>query len=81
MTQIVTPQHIRGRVMSLVMVMNIMNPLAVIPIGAIAEYSNIHTALLFAAVMLSISAFGLNRAFPNLKRFDETYITKKSSEI
>lgn len=81
MTQIVTPQHIRGRVMSLVMVMNIMNPLAVIPIGAMAEYSNIHTALLFAAVMLSISAFGLNRAFPNLKRFDETYITKKSSEI
>ncbi|MBV32491.1 MAG: hypothetical protein CMK36_03495 [Porticoccaceae bacterium] len=81
MTQIVTPQHIRGRVMSLVMVMNIMNPLAVIPIGAIAEYSNIHTALLFTAVMLSISAFGLNRAFPNLKRVDETYITKKSSEI
>ena len=81
MTQIVTPKHIRGRVMSLVMVINIINPLAAIPIGAIAEYSNINIALLFASVMLSISAFGLNRAFPNLKLVDEIYITKKSSEI
>jgi hypothetical protein len=69
-TQMVTPQYIRGRVMSLILVMSGMMPLAIIPVGAIAEYSSIVTAFVFAAVMLALSVLVLHLIFPDLKGVD-----------
>ena len=69
-TQMVTPQYIRGRVMSLIMVMSGIIPLAVIPVGAIAEYFSIVTAFVFAAMMLALSAWVLHWVFPDLKGID-----------
>lgn len=69
-TQMVTPQYIRGRVMSLIIVMSGIMPLAVIPVGVIAEYFSIVTAFIFAAMMLALSAGVLRLIFPDLKDID-----------
>ena len=66
--QLAAPQHIRGRVMSLLIVMSGLMPLAVAPIGAIAEYFGVAVALAFAAVMVGFSAFVLNFFFPQVKK-------------
>ena len=71
LTQLATPQHIRGRVMSLVMVMSGVTPLAVVPVGALAEYLNIQTALAFTAIMLALSAWALSQIYPELGRIDQ----------
>jgi MFS family permease len=65
--QLAAPQHIRGRVMSLLIVMSGLMPLAVAPIGGIAEYFGVAVALAFAAVMVGISALVLNFFLPQLK--------------
>ena len=70
LTQLATSQHIRGRVMSLIMVMSGITPLAFLPVGAIAEYSSIKTALIFTAMMLALSAKFMDRLFPALQRID-----------
>ncbi len=70
LTQLATPQHVRGRVMSLVMVMSGITPLAFIPVGAIAEYSSIKSALIFTAIMLALSAKLMDRLFPELQKID-----------
>ena len=70
LTQLATSQHIRGRVMSLVMVMGGITPLAFIPVGAIAEYSSIKSALIFTAIMLALSAKLMDRLFPELQKID-----------
>jgi hypothetical protein len=56
--------------MSLIMVMSGIIPLAVIPVGAIAEYFSIVTAFVFAAMMLALSAWVLHWVFPDLKGID-----------
>ena len=66
--QLAAPQHIRGRVMSLLIVMSGLMPLAVAPIGGIAEYFGVAVALAFAAVMVGFSAFVLNFFFPQVKK-------------
>jgi MFS family permease len=68
MIQLAAPQHIRGRVMSLLIVMSGLMPLAVAPIGGIAEYFGVEVALAFAAVMVGISALALNFFLPQLKK-------------
>ena len=72
-TQMMTPQYIRGRVMSLIMVMSGLTPLAIIPVGAIAEYFSIATALIFTAIMLGLSAWAVHLLFPQLKRIDKSH--------
>jgi hypothetical protein len=68
MIQLAAPQHIRGRVISLLIVMSGLMPLAVAPIGGIAEYFGVEVALAFAAVMVGISALALNFFLPQLKK-------------
>ena len=70
LTQLATPQPIRGRVMSLVMVMSGIIPVAFLPVGAIAEYLSVEMALIFTAIMLALSAKLLDRFFPRLQTID-----------
>ncbi|HBO15941.1 MAG TPA: hypothetical protein DD440_06345 [Porticoccaceae bacterium] len=71
--QLATPQYIRGRVMSFIMLLAGIMPLAVLPVGAIAEYFSIEAALMFTAMMLGLSTWVLQRVFPGLKRIDQGY--------
>jgi MFS family permease len=66
--QLKAPQYIRGRVISLLIVMSGVMPLAVVPIGGVAEYLGVSVALAFAAMMVGLSVWILNSLFPSLKR-------------
>ena len=70
--QLQAPQYIRGRVISLLIVMSGVMPLAVVPIGGVAEYVGVSSALAFAAIMLGLSVWILNSLFPNLKRISSS---------
>ncbi|MDP7404185.1 MAG: MFS transporter [Porticoccaceae bacterium] len=65
--QLQAPQYIRGRVISLLIVMSGVMPLAVVPIGGVAEYLGVSVALAFAAMMVGLSVWILNALFPKLK--------------
>ena len=65
--QLQAPQYIRGRVVSLLIVMSGVMPLAVVPIGGVAEYLGVSLALAFAAMMVGLSVWILNALFPKLK--------------
>ena len=65
--QLQAPQYIRGRVISLLIVMSGVMPLAVVPIGGVAEYLGVAVALAFAAMMVGLSVWILNALFPKLK--------------
>ena len=47
--QLQAPQYIRGRVISLLIVMSGVMPLAVVPIGGVAEYLGVSVALAFGS--------------------------------
>jgi len=61
----------RGRVMSMVMMSFGLMPLGVMPVSVIAEFVGIHSALMFAAVLLVLSMWGLGYLFPDLRRIDK----------
>ena len=65
--QLQAPQYIRGRVISLLIVMSGVMPLAVVPIGGVAEYLGVSVALAFAAMMVGLSVWILNALFPKFK--------------
>jgi MFS family permease len=68
--QLVTPQHIHGRVMSLMMLIHGLTPLGVIPVGIVAELAGIKVALMFSAVMLALSVVLLKVLFPQIYDID-----------
>jgi hypothetical protein len=69
-TQMATPQHIRGRVMSLTLMIHGLMPLGVIPVGVVAELLGVKAAFLFSAAMLALTVWLLNVIFPAIKRID-----------
>ena len=71
LTQILTPQFVRGRVASLILMVNGLMPLGAIPIGIIAEVFNIQTALFFGSLMMLISTFILGLFYPEIRKIDK----------
>lgn len=69
-TQMATPQHIRGRVMSLTLMIHGLMPLGAIPVGVMAEFVGIKAAFLFGAAMMALIVWLLNVIFPAIKRID-----------
>jgi len=69
-TQMATPQHIRGRVMSLTLMIHGLMPLGVIPVGVVAELFGVKAAFLFSAAMMALIVWLLNVIFPEIKRID-----------
>jgi len=66
----IDPEY-RGRVMSMVMMTFGLMPLGVMPVSVLAEFIGIHTALMFAAVLLVLSLWVLAYLFPDLRRIDK----------
>mgnify|MGYP001169629399 FL=1 len=71
LTQILTPQFVRGRVASLILMVNGLMPLGAIPIGIIAEVFNIQTALFFGSLMMLVSTFILGLFYPEIRKIDK----------
>ena len=71
LTQIITPQFVRGRVASLILMVNGLMPLGAIPIGIVAESFNIQTALFFGSVMMIVSTFILGLLYPEIRKIDK----------
>ena len=69
-TQMATPQHIRGRVMSLTLMIHGLMPLGAIPVGVMAEFVGIKAAFLFGAAMMALIVWLLNVIFPAIIRID-----------
>ena len=68
--QIALPDHIRGRVMAIMMMAHGFMPLGIIPISAVAENYGIDLALLMAAGLLAVSLLLLRLWIPELARID-----------
>ena len=66
--QLLIPQELRGRVNSLIMMAHGLMPLGVIPVGFVAEFFSIQTALLVGVVALLLSLAGIRLAYPELWR-------------
>ncbi|MCE2437090.1 MAG: MFS transporter, partial [Pseudomonadales bacterium] len=66
--QLLIPQELRGRVNSLIMMAHGLMPLGVIPVGFVAEFFSIQTALLVGVVALLLSLTGIRLAYPELWR-------------
>jgi MFS family permease len=69
--QIALPDHIRGRVMAIMMMAHGFMPLGIIPISAVAENWGIDLALLLGAVLLAISLLLLRIWIPELASIDK----------
>lgn len=68
--QISLPDHIRGRVMAIMMMAHGFMPIGIIPISAVAENVGIDVALLLAAFLLVASLFLLRLWIPELASID-----------
>jgi MFS family permease len=68
--QMATPQHIRGRVISVTMMAHAMVPIGVIPVSALAEFVSIEVALLTSSVVLMLAMQLLNVLFPNVRQIE-----------
>jgi len=68
--QLAIRPEIRGRVMSIMMMLQGLMPLGIIPVSGAAEAIGIEVALLLAAALLAISMLWIGRAFPGLRRID-----------
>jgi MFS family permease len=68
--QIALPDHIRGRVMAIMMMAHGFMPLGIIPISMVAETWGIDLALLLAAVLLGASLLLIRVWIPELARID-----------
>ena len=55
LTQLLLPNHIRGIVMSIMMMANSFIPIGFIPISALAEYAGIDLALMLSGTLVGIS--------------------------
>jgi predicted MFS family arabinose efflux permease len=64
--QIALPDHIRGRVMAIMMMAHGFMPIGIIPISLVAENVGIDIALLLAAFLLATSLFLLRLWIPEL---------------
>jgi len=77
--QIALPDHIRGRVMAIMMMAHGFMPLGIIPISAVAETWGIDLALLLAAGLLAGSLFLLRVWIPELARIDRGHAEPEES--
>ncbi len=68
--QIALPDHIRGRVMAIMMMAHGFMPLGIIPISAVAENQGIDLALLLAGVLMAGSLLLIRLWIPELARID-----------
>jgi MFS family permease len=69
--QIALPDHIRGRVMAIMMMAHGFMPLGIIPISAVAESWGIDLALFLGAILLAISLLTLRIWIPELASIDK----------
>ena len=71
--QLSAPQAIRGRVMSVTMMVHAMIPIGVLPVSALAEVAGLEVALMASAGVLALAMFALNRLFPEVRHIDRGY--------
>ena len=68
------PQSIRGRVMSVTMMVHALIPIGVIPVSALAEFAGIDVALMTSAGVLVIGLWLLSLRFPGVGQIDRGYL-------
>ena len=66
LTQMLLPDHIRGRVMSIMMMANSFMPIGLIPISALAEFAGIEFALMLSGLLVALSLFVIRLWQPSL---------------
>lgn len=71
LTQMMTPQFVRGRVASLTLMVHGLMPLGAIPIGIMAEVFNIQIALFFGSLMMLASTLVLSLLYPETQKIDK----------
>ncbi|MEM7366311.1 MAG: MFS transporter [Pseudomonadota bacterium] len=71
--QMSVPQAIRGRVMSVTMMVHALIPIGVIPVSALAEIAGIDVALMTSAGVLVIGLWLLSIRFPGVGQIDRGY--------
>ena len=72
--QMSVPQCIRGRVMSVTMMVHALIPIGVLPVSALAEFAGIDVALMTSAGVLVIGLWLLNLRFPGVGQIDRGYL-------
>lgn len=72
--QMSVPQSIRGRVMSVTMMVHALIPIGVIPVSALAEFAGIDVALMTSAGVLVIGLWLLSLRFPGVGQIDRGYL-------
>ena len=79
--QIALPDHIRGRVMAIMMMAHGFMPIGIIPISVVAENVGIDIALLLAAFLLAASLFLLRVWIPELATIDRGHDEDEDDDL
>ena len=73
LVQLAVSQEMRGRVNSIMMMTSGLMPIGVIPVGFIAEYFCIGTALWISAMLLAFVTLMLGLFIPAIREIDQGY--------
>ena len=81
LTQLLVPDHIRGRVMSIMMMTHSFMPIGLIPISSIAESYGITLAIMLSGALVGLSLLAIRLWLPELNSIKDNIDSQPASNL
>ncbi len=81
LTQLLVPDHIRGRVMSIMMMTHSFMPIGLIPISSIAESYGITLAIMLSGTLVGLSLLAIRLWLPELNSIKDNFDSQPASNL
>ena len=81
LTQLLVPDHIRGRVMSIMMMTHSFMPIGLIPISSLAENYGITSAIMLSGTLLGLSLIAIRLWLPELNSIKDDFDSRPAGKI
>ena len=81
LTQLLVPDHIRGRVMSIMMMTHSFMPIGLIPISSLAENYGIALAIMLSGALVGLSLIAIRLWLPDLNSIKDDFNSQPTRKL